>query len=107
MIVRVALVVPPVAQIGAKGLAAILTVEAKNSLGVSDAGALTTTAVEAILVVGRVVAAAGAFPVAAGAAEAEVAHQLGPEVVTLISRGPEVTMPNNAPRILAGARICY
>lgn len=107
MIVRVALVVPPVAQIGAKGLAAILTVEAKNSLGVSDAGALTTTAVEAILVVGRVVAAAGAFPVAEGAAEAEVAHQLGPEVETLISRGPEVTMPNNAPRILAGARICY
>lgn len=106
MIVRVALVVPPVAQIGAKGLAAILTVEAKNSLGVSDAGALTTT-VEAILVVGRVVAAAGAFPVAEGAAEAEVAHQLGPEVETLISRGPEVTMPNNAPRILAGARICY
>ena len=43
MIVRVALVVPPVAQIGAKGLAAILTEEAKNSLGVSDAGALTTT----------------------------------------------------------------
>ena len=43
MIVRVASVVPPVAQIGAKGLAAILTEEAKNSLGVSDAGALTTT----------------------------------------------------------------
>ena len=43
MIVRVALVVPPVVQIGAKGLAAILTGEAKNSLGVSDAGALTTT----------------------------------------------------------------
>ena len=55
--------------------------------------------------VGRVVAAAGAFPVAEGAAE--VAHQSEPEVETLISRGPEVTMPNNAPRILAGARICY
>lgn len=107
MIVRVALVVPPVVQIGAKGLAAILTGEAKNSLGVSDAGALTTTAVEAILVVGRVVAAAGAFPVAEGAAEAEVAHQSEPEVVMPISRGPEVTTPNNAPRILAGARICY
>ena len=57
--------------------------------------------------VGRVVAAAGAFPVAEGAAEAEVAHQSEPEVATPISRGPEVTTPNNAPRILAGARICY
>jgi hypothetical protein len=28
-------------------------------------------------------------------------------VVMPISRGPEVTTPNNAPRILAGARICY
>ena len=63
------------------------------------------SAVEAILVVGRVVAAAGAFPVAEGAAE--VAHQSVPEVAMPISRGPEVTTPNNAPRILAGARICY
>ena len=42
MIVRVALVVPPVAQIGAKGLAAILTEKAKNSQVVSDVGALQT-----------------------------------------------------------------
>ena len=65
------------------------------------------SAVEAILVVGRVVAAAGAFPVAEGAAEAEVAHQLVPVVAMPISQGPEVTTSNNAPCILAGARICY
>ena len=59
--------------------------------------------------VGRVVAAAGAFPAAEGVAEAEaeVAHQSVPELAMPISRGPEVTTPNNAPRILAGARICY
>ena len=41
MMVRVALVVQLVAQIGAKVLAAISTEEAKNSLEGSDAGALT------------------------------------------------------------------
>ena len=43
MMVRVALVVQLVAQIGAKVLAAISTEEAKNSLEGSDAGALTLT----------------------------------------------------------------
>ncbi len=43
MMVRVVLVVRLAAQIGAKVLAAILTEEAKNSLVVSDVGALTVT----------------------------------------------------------------
>ena len=43
MMVRAALVVQLVAQIGAKVLAAISTEEAKNSLEGSDAGALTLT----------------------------------------------------------------
>ena len=60
--------------------------------------------VEAILAVERVVAAAGAFLVDEGAAE--VAHPCKGVGVIPISRGPVVT-PNNAPRILAGARICY
>merc|ERR1719450_700391 len=102
--VKVALVVQLVVQIGAKVLAAISTEEAKNSLEGSDAGALTLT-VEAILVEERVVAAEEAFPVDEGA---EVAHprRAEAEAVEPVSRGREI-MPNHAPRILAGARICY
>ena len=53
----------------------------------------------------RVVAAEEAFPVDEGA---EVAHprRVEAEAVEPVSRGREI-MPNHAPRILAGARICY
>ena len=61
--------------------------------------------VEAILAEERVVVAEEAFPVDEGA---EVAHprRVEAEAVEPVSRGREI-MPNHAPRILAGARICY
>jgi len=99
----VALEARPVAQIGV--LAAISIGEVRNSLEVLVAVALTATPVEAILAVERVVAAVADFLVDAGA---EAAHPRrvveGPAEPASPGLG---TMPNHAPRILAGARICY
>jgi len=88
------------AQTVAKDLAAISTEEVKNNLADLDVGALMPTVEEVVLVVDHE-AVVEAFPVDVGVVDHP--YRVGPGVAP----ASRELATRSAPRILAGARICY